>query len=269
MADKDSLDPAGKGDGQREGRSDQESERTVPVAVVEKMREDFRSTTTALQQQVARLEGMAEANQRPAQRQEEPKFTRAQLKAQVDEGKISESEMDEILERQLKAEVLAEARKTVKDETATMTTAQKVKGQISRYMELEPDINVPGTAIQKRADAEFNALVELGDDPKSQTTTLKALRAVLGPVEDLERAKSARGERETYEGGSGAGGDDSGGGSNKDGSPANLTPRERAFYTKQIDRGIYKDWDAVKEELKHSNPALRRKHGASKDLRLN
>ena len=86
-------------------------------------------------------------------------------------------------------------------------------------------------------------------------TELAAIREVLGPIERLKTARSARRETESHEetGGGGGGGE---GRKAKTGWDA-LDSRQKAHYERMIAQGMYKDKKAVEEELKFARPRAR------------
>jgi hypothetical protein len=115
-----------------------------------------------------------------------------------------------------------------------------------------------GSEIRDRIQQEYTYLLGLGDK-HCEATQLKAIRAVLGPVEKLKAAKSGRtsheGHRET--GGGGGAGPRGGQGNLK------LSAKERTHYEGKVGPGkLYKDWKAVEDELKFARPETRQRHGA-------
>ena len=115
-----------------------------------------------------------------------------------------------------------------------------------------------GTEEREKVAKEYRDLVARGS-PKDRSTELAALRVVFGSIEKIEKAQSRSKPDVQSDEQTGAGGDTGGGEADK---VKGLTARERAYYTDQIAKGRYKDWDAVKEELTYAKTALRRKMGA-------
>ena len=206
----------------------------------------------------AKLNAAIEAGQKKA---DPPKqYTRAELNAAVAANQISQEAADQLWDDQTEARILAKATEV---STISVTRAQRkerVDSDISRYTALEPEILVDGSDIREKIAKEFNFLVSMGD-PKTPETELKALRAALGPIDQLELARSGRTVRDTHME-TGDGGDRGGKKPGKNFQDA-LSAREKAHYQKGIDAGRYKNWDEVKAELQHANPNTRRKHGAT------
>ena len=186
-------------------------------------------------------------------------FTRAELAASVEKGNLTQEQANDLWERQLMDRATKAARETASEVVTTNRTTGLIDAEMRRYKELVPDVMREGTEARARVAEEYKYLVDRGH-PENRTTELAALRAALGSTEKLEKAKSRSKPDVHADEQSGAGGDDDTGGDK--GPIKGLSARERDYYTSQIAKGRYKDWDAVKEELKHANTALRRKMGA-------
>lgn len=187
------------------------------------------------------------------------RYSRGELNAAVTAGQITQEAADQVWDDQIRAEARAEAA-TVSTEIVTRAQRkERVDTDISRYTRLEPEILVPGSEIRAKVEAEYKFLVSLGD-PANVETELKAIRAALGPIDQLELSRSGRTQHETHRetGGAGEGGKPRG-----KKFEDTLSPREKVHYQKGIDSGRYKGWDEVKAELQHANPNTRRKHGAT------
>ena len=207
--------------------------------------------------QVHELKGKLDALAKPPEQPRE--FTRAELTASVEKGNLTQEQANDLWERQL----IGQSRKVAREEALEVVTTTRTTGLIDaemrRYKELVPDVMREGTEARAKVAEEYKYLVDRGH-PENRTTELAALRAALGSTEKLEKAKSRSKPDVHADEQSGAGGDDDTGGDK--GPIKGLSARERDYYTSQIAKGRYKDWDAVKEELKHANTALRRKMGA-------
>jgi hypothetical protein len=191
------------------------------------------------------------------------RYSKAELKAAVAAEQISQDQMDDIWERQIKAEAVAEATKAATDAVTRKATQESVDGDIARYSQLAPEILDEGSDERKRVREEFTYLVSKGQ-PRNVATELLAIRAVLGPLDKLERARSARRSEEHHQDVGGGGG---GGERKPKGGAAltydSLTPREKAHYDKNMGPGkLYADKAAVNEELKFANTRIRAKYGA-------
>ena len=95
---------------------------------------------------------------------------------------------------------------------------------------------------------------------------MAALRAVFGPADKLEsireRERQPENHQEVMSGSGNRGGDQGTDEQNAERPPKGLSRRELSYYEGQITKGIYRDWNAVRVEMKHSNPGLRQRMGA-------
>ena len=182
--------------------------------------------------------------------EDEKTYTRSDLTQLVNDNHISQEQADLRWDQQLEAKFDAKAIKVSKEVVQDAQRNQSVEQDIARYIALEPDLEADGTDLREKVHKEFRFLVDkMGDSPKALTTELKALRAVLGPIEPFELAKKGKSSHESHqETGGDLGGGEPKGKSFKD----SLSEQKRVYYQKHIDSGIYKDWDAVKEELKYA-----------------
>lgn len=251
-------DPGKQGDGTGDGDQDTN-------AIIKSLQGELAAMKTGMlterekrqkfEVELAEVKGFQAAGRTKPDKRE---FTRAELEDHVMNGKISEAERDRILDDQAARKIQRTVEETV---TTTVQTQERLRDTlktIDRYTGVVPDLLKEGSAQRDRVRKEFEALLDMGDDPTSKVTELKALRSVYGPIDDLEAGKSRAPNRETHqEGGSGQGGDDSSRSGTKDGPPSGLSSREKAYYQDRIVKGIYPDWAAVTKELKHANPSVR------------
>lgn len=238
-----------------EGDTDQKSENMVPREALVAMREDLKESHSREVDGLRRqLDDLRE--QLKGGRQEAPTLTRAQLQAQVDDGRMSESEMDEVLERQREARLDKKLNETLDKKLTQGRRMDKVEAEAQRYLDAVPNVLKEGTPERAKVASEIDFLASLGEDPNDPLTKVKALRAAFGDVNALERAK-AKATRETHEETSGGGGDGDGGGSSGDKAPKELTPRQKSFYAEQIKKGFYTGWDdpRIATELKYNDSA--------------
>ena len=179
---------------------------------------------------------------------EPPKrYTRADLNAAVTAGQRTDAQADELLAKQIKEdtknEVTQEVLSTVKAEAAQ----QKVVSDLAEYKRLAPEILDEDSDTRKKIGEEYRDLVDAGM-PNNLATERAAIRAVLGPLEKLKVAKSARRDDEHHE--------ETGGRSSGNRTPKNkvegLSARQKEFYDSKIKLGVYKDWKEVEAELAYS-----------------
>lgn len=179
--------------------------------------------------------------------QKEP--TRDELLQHVTAGNLTQAQADQIWEAQITKKAATAAVTATAAENARTETERKVNAQLLEYKGLVEDAWTPGTDASDRVRAEFRALVEAGS-PANTATELAALKITFGSVVTLKASKSAKpgpSESHSETGGNKPPGKPSDTG---DGPPKGLTDREKKHYERQIDNGVYKDWNAVKEERK-------------------
>jgi hypothetical protein len=218
--------------------------------------ENRRLGTTIQQEREERIrleERLNNLESQPAQ-QPKQKYTRKQLRQAVDAGTITQDDMDDILENQLRQEIQGEIRSTVTTASSEISRDNLVDTEIRRYKELVPNVLVQGSEERNRVEGEFRYLTGVGQDERSKTTELAALRAALGPVEKLRKTSELTPDRrETHQ--------DVGGGGDEPPAPdaghavlKKLNNDQKTYYKRQIDKGIYKDWDQVAKEMEYHTP---------------
>lgn len=202
-------------------------------------------------------EGVGKQQEKPADRA--VTYTKAQLKAAVEAGQITQEQADEHWERQREAELTARAESAALEAVSRQTTQERINSDLSEYKRLKPEIMDPGSETRAKIADEYKYLVDTGS-AKSVATELAAIRAVLGPLEKLKNAGKARRAPESEEQGGGGGGE---GKAPKTGKALvdKLDARYREHYEKGIKQGRYKDWDEVEKELKHAPPQTRARMG--------
>lgn len=240
-------DPDGKGEGKPGGVSLEEQNRGLIQGMMAE-----RDKRHALERELSELKGTVEGLK--TQTQEPKVYTRQELAGLVDDGKLEQGQADQIMENQLRAKVTQEAKDAAVSAVAMQSRTERVNGEIAQYRAAVPDVDVAGSAARQRVEQEFQYLVTLGDKADA-ATELKALRAVYGPVNKLQKSEPSR-ETHQETGASEPEGDDD---TRTDGLPKGLTAAQRAYYKPLIGR-LYKDWDAVKEELKYANPRLSKRY---------
>lgn len=247
MAEDTTVDP--EGHEAPEGSGDGKDDKTVPLSALEAERDKRQ----ALELRLAKLEGAVSTQKQTAAA---PKpVTRAQLRAAVAEGKISQDESDDLWDQQVQAKAAAKAT------SAAQATghADRITRQLDQYVELEPDIARADSRLRARITKEFKFLVgELGD-PDDATTELKAIRAVLGSLDAVKTAKKGKDvSPETHQESSGG----SSGATPGPPSKLKLSPDMRSYYQQRIDAGAIKDWKAVEAKLaKYASPRVKQRVG--------
>lgn len=187
-----------------------ESEASPPDPVAA-LRREFEDRLAKEREERARIEGELRAmrESRPAEAKPAPQtFTRAQLRQAVDEGRITEDDMFETLERQGREQLIREMDDRYAARERERTTRQTIESERKKYVDAYPGLLEQGSEAWNRAKREFDHLVSLGHDPNAELTEITALRAAFGTASRaVERTSS---ERPTSRETSGARGSDSG-----------------------------------------------------------
>lgn len=203
-------------------------------------------------ERAARLEGELEAMKRqpPATKAESApaRYTEAQLQAFVDEGKITTGQALAYQAETLRTETKQMVDQKIQDTLSSVTKQSSLQKEVERYRKVIPDIDTPGTEARQKLEKEFTYLVNMGYDLKDPKTEILAARAAFGDPAVLEAKHNARTlvqGRDTMQ-------DIPASGRPK---PAEkdplktLTPAQKTHYERMINKGVYKGWDEVKEEL--------------------
>lgn len=182
-------------------------------------------------------------------------FTRADLKAAVDAGQVTQAAADELWDQQERSRNDARAAEVARATVAGEMTKERIDQEIESYKRLKPEIMDHGSETREKIQAEFNYLVSVqgmkGQGPEALKTQHAAIRAVLGPLDKLENAAKARRAPEGEQQSGGGGGKPAGGqGNGKTPLVNKLSQRQREHYDKGIKSGRYKDWNEVEAELK-------------------
>lgn len=201
---------------------------------------------------VARLEAeLVKANAAKSEKTEK-NYTRSELNALVVEGKLTQEQSDELFARQIRAEAKAEAAKIAQETVAHSTRTAKVATDMAQYKKLAPEIMQDGSDTRTRIAEEYRYLIAMGNKD-SLETELIAIRAVLGPLDRLEKARAGKTAADPHVevGGEGQGRNRQG--SNK--AVDRLSQRQRDYYDDMIKKGHYKNWGEVEKELAYARKA--------------
>ena len=205
-----------------------------------------------LKGQLARQAEEVKALKDAQAKQAEPKpFTRAELNQLVADGKVTQDAADALYDKQ----VVERATKEAKEAAGTVVTQREheavVTAQLEEYRGLLPEAWETGSKERAKVAKEYRYLVEKLGYPDSKATEVAALRAAFGDPDTIKASRSTgrSGPGETHEEVGGAERTD-GGDSSTDGPPKGLAARQKAYYESMISKGHYKDWAAVREELK-------------------
>lgn len=196
------------------------------------------------------------------QRQDPPKrYTKAQLNAAVQAGEISQEQADQQWELQVHQEAEGRAERVAREVVSAERSKEVIDSEIARYQGVAPEIMDDSHETRQKIQAEYSYQLRTLGQPKGAATQLAAIRAVLGPIDNLERARSGRFKAEHHEETGGGGG----GGSREQRKTGKLVDQLNAdskkHYERQIERGLYLNWDAVEAELKFASPGVRQRLG--------
>ena len=216
----------------------------------------FDEAVNDLKGKISRLEGMVEAGgKKPnGDAPSEKIFTRAELDGLVAEGKITQEAADTYWRGQERKAITREVVKEVRTEISQRERDEITGTALAEYRELVPAAWEPGSKERGKVAKEYAALVKIGF-AEDKATEVAAMRAAFGDPETIResRATGRRGPGGTHvetgggdKPGAGAGGDD--------GPPKGLDAKKVTYYQKQIDKGIYPDWKAVRTELAYKPP---------------
>lgn len=250
--------PGGEDEGKGKPKDDEVVPKTQFLAAINSANQKYNT----LEAKFNELQAAVTAKPEPV---EKPKrFTRAELNAMVEARSITQDQADAQMDFQTREDAKSDAKRVA---TETVTAAQqkdRVETEIARYKAVAPEILDDAHDTRQRIKEEFQALIELGDDARALSTQLKAIRAVLGPVDKLERARNGKPAHESYREYGGGEGESRGKKKSNDGTLTydDLSPREKAHYDKGIRSGLYKDKAAVNAELAFAKPHIRQKYGA-------
>lgn len=236
--------------------------KTVPIERLNAQIEKTRKLETAM----AELQGKVEVlSTRPAPEAkpastEPPEYTRAQLKAAVVQGSISEDDMENILDTQRDRRAAKIAGGTAATLVGNDRGTAVLSAEIGKYKAAMPDLGDQSSEGFRAVSAEFREMVAMGS-PATLATELAALKAVFGPAAKL--AKAGKREAESHED-TGSGSGEPGKAEVRDGKPKGLTAREKAYYEKLVGPGkMYPNWGAVTTMIeKRADPELRKRMGA-------
>lgn len=245
--------PKGGQDGAGDGETVPKTQFIAALKSAERKREE---EVSRLQAQIDGLAAQVKAKPADAPK----RYTRAQLNAAVAASEITQEQADAEIERQIREDARADGQRAAVETITAVERKKLVDSDIARYKAAAPEILDDAHETRGKIREEYQALIALGDDPKDVATQLKAIRAVLGPIDRLERSRSGRTQHETHRETGGGGGPAAG--RQKTGKLSDqLNAEGREHYEKGIKQGRYKDWADVEAELKYAKPATRQRLG--------
>lgn len=254
-----------------------EGEQTQNFAALRELLSEQKSANQALREELRQLregqvrleERTSAATNREAQSSART-YSRAELRALVEEGKISEAQMDQVLDEQAKREketLREELRQSLSKEVSEIDRGKQIQDQLSRYQAKIPNAWQNGTDERGRVQREYERLTRVMGFPDGPATDLEALRAAFGPIEALESGGRTKPEPHRE---AGASGQSEGRPMNSEfGTPPKGISREtQQFYENLMrEEGMYRGgWanervkkEALIHEKNRKNPDRRRK----------
>ena len=256
--------------GDQEGQTEFD-ESTIPEAVLKKIakearqgylpKERYDTAIGNLKDEIGTLSEKVEKKAEPAQAP--AKYTRAQLRAAVDNGTISDDQMEQIWGDQVAANAAAAAESATATQSSAAAEQSKIDTALKGYAELVPDLNDETSDSRIAAEEAFKDLVDLHGVPKTQLEKQRleamACRTAFGPLNKLKgRIDSLKKNSDNAAQEIGGGDGDS---ASAKSTPKGVPKSQVKYYQSMIDRGQYKDWAEVQELVKKASPAVKRRMG--------
>ena len=185
-------------------------------------------------------------------------YTKAELKAGVDAGQITQDQADSIWDTQRETQVSEKARLAAEEAVNRKATQERIDSDLSSYKRLKPEIMEEGSETRESIKAAFKRMTSRGS-PANEATELAAIEAVLGPLDKLENAAKATRSQESHQ--ESGGGKPAGGGGSGKKLVDHLKGEAKEYYAEQIKKGLHKDWDSVEKELKYASRGVRQRLG--------
>ncbi len=232
-------DPDNKGDEDHDSNDDL---KMVPLAALE----DTRGKLHASERQVAALEGERKGREEASKavKPEAKHLSTADLRTAIDEGRLTETQADEIRDRQIEERVTTKVSETVNATLSQHQSSTQIDAEVDRYLKALPKVDAEGSPERARVQSAFTEITKLGL-PDDQRTTLMALRNAFGPIDAVETA--GPGKRPAASHDETGGSDEIADGGPTGGWPKAMPTANRLYYDDLIHKGIYTQETAVKE----------------------
>ncbi len=222
-------------------------DKLVPLSALE----DERHKRQSAEQQVAELRGHARGLSDAAAAAPSPdipkELSTAELQQAVTDGRMTEAEADAIRERQSERRIETRVAEKAEVREEARAISGRASDEIGRYQKAIPDLADQASAPFQKARTEFDYLVTLGHDPRDARTELLAARSAFGDISKLEQIGQEQ-ARETHQETGGGRDPGSEGGSREDGWPKDMPAKNRAYYEKEINKGVIADRKAALAE---------------------
>jgi len=192
-----------------------------------------------LNQVLAKVEALS----KQIKEQNAPKpVSRKELLDKVNVGEITQYDADDIWQGQNEKRMVDQVETVVRD-TAVAT---KLQDELSSYEKRVPELGDENSDLYRNVANEYQYLVHELGMPDGTSTTLAAVRSVVGPANALKKIdiKTQTGAGHPENSGSGDSGNQ-----NPAGDKPQLSARQKDYYSNGIRMGAYKDWAEVHKEL--------------------
>jgi len=190
----------------------------------------------------ARIDDLSKQLEKQEKEQNAPKpVPRKELLAKVDVGEITQAEADEVWQHEIETRVADQVETVVRDTAA----ATKLQEELTAYEKSVPELSDENSELYANVAREYNYLTQTLGMPDTTSTTILAVRSIVGPAHALKTVdiKKQTGDGHPENSGSGDGG------KNSTGSKIQMTDRQKDYYRNGIRNGAYADWDAAHKEL--------------------
>lgn len=250
-------------DGLTEEQLKQAREGYVPLDRLNEATGKLKDENSRLRESFSSLEAQVQALQEGTQPQAQPQqqqqreYSRAELRQYVESGQITQQEADEVWDRQQEAKFdrkLHKQREELQQELVANDSMGTLRSTIKQYIDAVPEVAEKGSEVHGQLLKEFNRLTRITGVPKpnsKQALELEviALENVYGSPENakkLQKQRDKQPDQDLMEDTP----------SREEATPVpetkvlkGLTPKQKTYYQRAIDRGVYKDWKAVEAEL--------------------
>lgn len=212
-------------------------------AALKSQKDEAEAKSAALQREIEALKTRPAPAPPPAAT-EPATYTRAQLKAAVTAGQISQDDSDTIWDNQIRREIKREVSEAVTSTVKGATLADRLQAEVAAYKGLVGNAWVAGSPEGLKVQSERQYLLAQGF-PDNLATDAAALRAAFGPVEALKAASKTRsGPAESH---AETGGDSRPAGGGAD-PLKSMSARQKVHFTHLVNNG-FETWASVRKQL--------------------
>jgi len=206
-----------------------------------------------------RLEERTKVQEETAKKAD-PEWSWDQLENAIAEGKITRAWANDYREKLVEERATKKAEQRLEAKLSTTSQQTTVQADVDRYKRAVPEVMQPGSPERVKVEREYAYLTQTLGYPATRATELAAMRSALGDPDMVERAALAKTSttKEAYQETQSSSHKPTG--ATKD-PVKGLDDRTRKHYEKMIERGRYKGWDEVREELAWEKPSLTAKRG--------